>query len=203
VDLQHPANAKKSRDFRYLKKILTDVEIELVCNAENPDRVLWLLWACKETAYKVISKSYAGLSFLPRHWLVRLNQHDSMFTEGEVTIPGADAVFVQLNSPEGYVHCIGADNLPDLNNIIWGIESLPKSVAGENVEPSLFVRECLSARLADIYQLNFREMEIRRAQKGRELQPPHLYYKNKMTSFDISLSHDGQFIAYAFLKRLN
>ena len=80
---------------------------------------------------------------------------------------------------------------------------MPKSAAGENVEPSLFVRECLSARLADIYQLNFREMEIRRAKKGRELQPPHLYYENKKTPFDISLSHDGQFVAYAFLKQLN
>ena len=75
--------------------------------------------------------------------------------------------------------------------------------AGENVEPSLFVRECLSRRLADIYHLNFREMEIRRAKKGSELQPPYLYYENKKAPFDISLSHDGQFVAYAFLKQLN
>ena len=119
---QHPANARKSSDSRYLKKILTDVEIEFVQDAENPDKALWSLWACKETAYKVISKSYAGLSFLPRQWSVQLNQYDSMFTEGEVIIPGVGNVFVQLYSPEGYVHCVGSDNLPDLNNIIWGIE---------------------------------------------------------------------------------
>jgi phosphopantetheinyl transferase (holo-ACP synthase) len=203
VDLRHPANAKKSRDFRYLKKILTDVEIELVGDAENPDKALWSLWACKETAFKVISKSYTGLSFLPRHWSVQLNQCDGMFKEGEVTIPGVGAVFVQLRSPDDYVHCIGANNLPDLNNIIWGIESLPKSATAEEVEPSLFVRDCLSRRLADVYQLNFREMEVRRAKKGSELQPPYLYYENKKTSFDISLSHDGQFVAYAFLKQLH
>jgi len=126
-----------------------------------------------------------------------------MFTEGEVIVPGVKTVFVQLSSPEGYVHCVGSDNLSDLNNIIRGIESLPESVAGEDVEPSLFVRECFLARLAGIYQLNFRQMEIRRAKTGSELQPPQLYYENKKTSFDISLSHDGQFVAYAFLKRLN
>lgn len=98
------------------------------------------------------------------------------------------------------MHCIGADNLPDLDNITWGIESLPESMTGGNIEPSLFVRECLSRRLAGVYQLNFREMDIRREKKGCELQPPQLYYKNKKTSFDISLSHDGQFAAYAFLK---
>ena len=127
---QDPANAQKSRDSRYLKKILTNAEIEFVQDAENPDRALWSLWACKETAYKVISKSHAGAPFLPRHWSVQLNQPDSIFTEGEVLLPAGNSVFVQLYSPESYVHCIGSDNLSDLNKIIWGIESLPESVCG-------------------------------------------------------------------------
>ena len=160
---------------------------------------LWSLWACKETAYKVISKSSARAPFLPRQWSVQLNQSDSLFGKGEVIFPGANTVFVQFSRAESYVHCIGSDNLPDLDEIIWGIESLPESVAGKNNEPSLFVRECLYRRLADVYQLNFREMEIRRAEKNRELQPPRLYYQNKKAPFDISLSHDGQFVAYAYL----
>lgn len=192
---------KKSRDFRYLKKILTDVEIAFVCNAENPDRALWSFWACKETAYKVSRKSYAGLSFLPRQWPVRLDQYESTFTKGEVVISGVSTVFVLLYCTENYVHCIGTDDLPALDNITWGIDSLPEAVEGENIEPSLFVRECLFRKLACVYQLNFWEMEIRREKKGCELQPPHLYYENKKTSFDISLSHDGQFVAYAFLKQ--
>ena len=199
VDWKYPENARKSRDSRYLKKILTNVEIEFVHDAENPDRSLWSLWACKETAYKVISKSYARAPFLPRHWSVQLNQTENMFAEGEVIIPGGNSVFVQLYSAESYVHCIGSDNLPDLNKIIWGIESLPKSISGEHVEPSLFVRDCLSRKLADIYQLDFRQIEIIRAGKGRELQPPYLYYENKKAPFDISLSHDGNFIAYSFI----
>jgi phosphopantetheinyl transferase (holo-ACP synthase) len=190
-------------DFRYLKKILTDVEIEFVCKTENQNRALWSLWACKETAYKVISKSYAGASFLPRQWSVQLSQYERLFTEGAVIIPGLSGVFVRLYCADGYVHCVGSDNLPDLNNAIWGIEFLPKSASGENVEPSSFVRECLSRRLSDIHQLNFGKMAIRRAKEGRELQPPHLYYENKKIPFDISLSHDGQFVAYAFLKQLN
>jgi phosphopantetheinyl transferase (holo-ACP synthase) len=202
VDWKHPANAKKSSNFRYLKKILTDVEIEFIHDAENPDRALWSLWACKETAYKVISKSYAGLFFLPRHWSVQLNWHDNALIEGEVIIPGVNTVFVRLYCPEGCVHCVGSDNLLDLDDIIWSIDPVLKSASDENVDPSLFVRECLSRRLASIYQLNLGEMEIRRAKKGRELQPPQLYYENKKTPFDISLSHDGQFVAYAFLKQL-
>jgi len=166
--------------------------------------VLWSLWACKETAYKAIRKSYAGLSFLPRQWSVLLNGYDKVFTEGEVIIPGADTVFVRLfYLPEGCVHCVGSDNWADLNNIIWGLEPLPAFAAGESIEPSSFVRECLIRKLADIYQLNFRKLEIRRAKEGSELQPPQLYYKNREISFDISLSHDGKYVAFAFLKQLD
>ncbi|NTW76290.1 MAG: 4'-phosphopantetheinyl transferase superfamily protein [Syntrophaceae bacterium] len=203
VDWEHPANSNKSRDFRYLKKILTSVEIEFVYDSENPDKVLWSLWACKETAYKAIRKSYPGLSFLPRQWSVRLNGYDKMFTEGEVIIPGVNTVFARLfYLPEGCVHCVGADNRADLDNIIWGIEPLPEFTSGEIIEPSSFVRKCLVRKLAGLYQLNFRELEVRRAKEGGELQPPQLYYENRETSFDISLSHDGKFAAYAFLKQL-
>lgn len=194
----------KSRDFRYLKKILTSAEIEFVCNSENPDKALWSFWACKETGYKTIRKSYAGLSFLPRQWSVRLNRHNKMLTEGEVVIAGADPVFVRIfDLPAGCMHCVGADNLTDLDGIIWGIETLPEFSSGEDNEPSSFGRRCLTRKLAGLYKLNFRELEVRRAGGGGELQPPQLYYENKKTPFDISLSHDGKFVAYAFLKQLN
>jgi hypothetical protein len=148
----------------------------------------------------VIAKSDARAPFLPRSWSVQLNKTDCVFASGKVLLPAGKTVFVQLYSPQGYVHCIGADNLPDLNKIIWGIEPLPESAFGTNVEPSLFVRECLFRRLADIYSLNIQKMEIRRAKKGHELQPPVLYYENKVAPFDISLSHDERLIAYAFCR---
>jgi hypothetical protein len=127
-----------------------------------------------------------------------------MFTEGEVFIGGADPVFVRIfDLPAGCMHCVGADNLTDLDGIIWGIETLPEFSSGEDNEPSSFGRRCLTRKLAGLYRLNFQELEVRRDGGGGELQPPQLYYENKKTPFDISLSHDGKFVAYAFLKRFN
>jgi phosphopantetheinyl transferase (holo-ACP synthase) len=201
VDLQHPANAQKSRDLRYLKKILTNAEIDLIRVAENPDKLLWSFWACKETAYKVIRKLKDGAPFLPRLWFVQLNSDQSadILRAGEVVIPGAKPVFVQLSSTENSMHCIGADNRNDLDKITWGIEPVPRTGAGENMDPSMFGRQCLIRRMADIYSLDFRAMEVKRSKIGSELQPPQLYYENNKAPFDISLSHDGQFVAYAFL----
>lgn len=190
---------KKNRDLRYLKKILTNAEIEFVHDAGNPEEMLWALWACKETAYKVVSKGDAGVPFLPRQWSVQLNCSDNMPWKTEVVFPQGNDVFVRIFFAENYVHCIGSDNLADLDKIIWGIDPVPHTEAFEIVDHSLFVRECLCRKLADTYHLNFRELEVRRAKKDLELQPPYLFYENKRASFDISLSHDGQFVAYAFI----
>ncbi|PKN76588.1 MAG: hypothetical protein CVU52_04150 [Deltaproteobacteria bacterium HGW-Deltaproteobacteria-10] len=199
VDLQHPENAKKSRDSRYLKKILTPAEIESVRDSHDPDRKLWALWACKETACKVIGKSSPSTPFLPRHWSVQLNFTDSTLVKGEVVLPAGNSVFVQLCCPENYVHCIGSLDFRELDKIIRGVECLPEVVSGENVDHSFFVRDCLFRRLADSYQLDFRDMAIKREKEGHELLPPLFYYKNKKAPLDVSLSHDGRYVAYAFL----
>jgi phosphopantetheinyl transferase (holo-ACP synthase) len=201
VDWKDPANAQKSRDSRYLKKILTAAEIEFVRGSRNPDVTLWSLWACKETAYKVISKSSASAAFLPRRWPVKLNQEAFTPVDGEIVIPEQNKVFVQLLIAESYVHCIGSDNLSVLGKIIRGVDRLPPSEEEKIVDPSQFGRTCLIRRLAVLDNLNFAALSIRRTQKDGELQPPCVYLDNKEAPFDISLSHDGQFTAYAFIKK--
>ena len=56
---------KKSMDSRFLKKIFTDEENEIVNLAQNSDTELWVFWACKEVAYKVMKKSYNEDSLIP------------------------------------------------------------------------------------------------------------------------------------------
>jgi len=45
---------KKSMDSRFLKIIITDEENEIVNLAQNSDTALWVFWACKEVAYKIL-----------------------------------------------------------------------------------------------------------------------------------------------------
>ncbi len=135
---------------------------------------------------------------MPRLWPVKLSLHEQDFADGKVVVSKDCTVYVRLFLSESYVHCIGSNISANLDEIIWSVESLPKATPATNFEPSVFLRECLSARLAETYKLDFEAIDVRRPKKNGELQPPHLFYKNKKTSFDISLSHDGRFIAYAF-----
>jgi phosphopantetheinyl transferase (holo-ACP synthase) len=194
VDLKEPANAGKSVDSRFLKKILTDAEIDFVKNAENSDAALWSLWACKETAYKVIKKTSSETAFVPRRWQTVFCKTQSEFSEGEVIIPEKGSVFIRLFSNSEYIHCVGADSLAALDKLIWSVDVLPEK---EN-NFSLFSRQCLAQNLAQFFSLNLQQIKIRRTRENGELQPPCVYVDGKKTDIDISLSHDGRFVAYAF-----
>ncbi|MCX5849518.1 MAG: 4'-phosphopantetheinyl transferase superfamily protein [Deltaproteobacteria bacterium] len=193
VDLKEPANAGKSRDSRFLKKILTNAEIEFVQNAGNSDAALWSHWACKETAYKVVKKSFSDVAFLPRQWPVTFRMTKSKYSDGEVTIPGKGKIYIRLFSNSQYVHCIGADVLTALDKLIWSVEALPEE---EGINPSLFLRHSVGQNLAQYFSLNFHQIRIKRTRENGELQPPRVYVGNRKTDIDISLSHDGRFIAY-------
>lgn len=199
VDLREPLNAGKSQDSRFLKKILTVAEIDFVQNAENTDKALWSLWACKETAYKVIKKKCVDAAFLPRRWTVILKKSESAYLDGEVKIPDAEAVYVRLFSHFRYVHCVGADHPADLDKLVCKVEVLPEKENEKRVDSSLFARKCLALGIADFFRLNLSDIKVNRVQDKSELQPPHVHIGGKKSDIDISISHDGHLVAYAFL----
>ena len=186
------ANAGKSRDSRFLAKILTDAEIELVRNAENPDLALWSLWACKETAYKVIKKISSDIAFIPRRWQTVFDNAPSDYAEGKVIISGQSIVCIRLFAKAGYVHCAGSDDRSALDKLIWDVETLPNA----ETDPSIFTRKRLTDRLTKLLSLNSHQIEIQRTRKNGELSPPQVYCSGDKTDMDISLSHDGRFVAY-------
>jgi hypothetical protein len=192
-------NAGKGRDSRFLKKILTVAEIDFVQNAENPDKALWALWSCKETAYKVIKKKCVNAAFLPRQWTVILKKSESASLDGEVKVPDAEVVYVRLFSHFRYVHCVGADHPADLDRLVCKVKVLSEKENEKRIDPSLLARKCLALSIADFFRLNLNDIKINRARNKSELQPPYVYIGSKKSDIDISLSHDGQFIAYAFL----
>jgi phosphopantetheinyl transferase (holo-ACP synthase) len=70
---------KKSMDSRFLKKIITDEEIEIVNLAQNSDIALWSFWACKEVAYKVMKKSHNEDSLIPHRQSVNIRLQSTVF----------------------------------------------------------------------------------------------------------------------------
>jgi len=141
-----------------------------------------------------MKKSFPDSAFIPRRWQTVFTKTQSEYLEGKVIIPGNESVFIRLFSNSRYVHCVGADNLAALDKLIWSVEVLPE---GDTINPSLFLRECLGKKIADNFSLNFHDVKIKRTRENGELQPPCVFVGGKKTGIDISLSHDGRFVAYA------
>jgi hypothetical protein len=72
VDLQEPGNRGKSRDERFLARVFTTDERELITRAAAPDTLLWVLWAAKEAAYKAVSGGDPAVCSIPRRYPVHI-----------------------------------------------------------------------------------------------------------------------------------
>ena len=56
VDLTDPRCQGRSESVRFLARVCTAAEAVRIRGSDTPDRTLWLLWAAKEAAFKVVSK---------------------------------------------------------------------------------------------------------------------------------------------------
>ncbi|PKN60965.1 MAG: hypothetical protein CVU53_00290, partial [Deltaproteobacteria bacterium HGW-Deltaproteobacteria-11] len=54
-------------------------------------------------------------------------------------------------------------------------------------------------RLAELLHASAADIAIRRFQDNHGLGPPRPYFRGKPAPFDLSLSHDGAFVAYAMI----
>ncbi|NLX50479.1 MAG: 4'-phosphopantetheinyl transferase superfamily protein [Deltaproteobacteria bacterium] len=210
VDLTSPANLQKSTDLRFLRKILTATEIDEVANAGMPDAALWSFWACKEAAYKVFSKQTGDAAFLPRRWSVCLErplpwegfaqtQPDGIFPAGwtgkAVVTAEERRVFCRLFITETHVHSLAADETGALERAVARVVPLQNGWGA-----SVAVRESLVTALADFFREDPSLFTVVRPAREDGLPgPPLLCRCGAATGLDISLSHDGQFMAYAFL----
>lgn len=146
-----------------------------------------------------MKKHRSDTAFIPRRWQTVLRKIQPDYSEGDVVTPGKGGIYVRLFREVDYIHCIGSDNPKTLNKIIWNVAALSRD---EETRPSRHVRYCLAQNLAQYFSLDFHQIKIKRTRANGELLPPCVYVEGRKTDIDISLSHDGRFVAYAFSESL-
>ena len=181
-------------------------EIRLIKESSDPDAMLWMLWAGKEAAYKALSKS-TQVSSSPSRFRVAPGTpavSDSIggYFSGRVIAPGAE-ISLGIFREDDYVHAIASLGTAEIagKKIIWSVRRITgrrdritashQSHAVRKEARDLFARQ-FHARKEDI--------SIVRRRDNRDRQgPPVLLLNGKKAAIDISLSHDGMFIACALL----
>jgi phosphopantetheine--protein transferase-like protein len=204
VDLQTTDAIGKSGDAKFIQRVLGPDEQEMVFNSKHPDISLWAFWSAKETAYKAISKIFPDVSSAPRRYPVTLHEVEGSNTLfGDVNTPKGPLT-VTISIDEDYIHCIGAVDYKNASDkVVWGVKKIDSDKKFETI--SLSKRESLSARsfaidhMAVGLNLNPDDIHIDRNQFPCRYSPPIVFIKGKKENIDLSLSHDGRFVAFAYL----
>ena len=206
MDLTDPQNMGKSRDTRFINRVFTPDEQELISHAENQDAILWALWAGKEAAYKLVKKLEPSATSIPRLYKVSLDcgKESVRFSSGSDILTGFvdtpyGRILIKVFVTFDYVHCIGTSStLDEMDAVFWHVDRIsPDSQASPDCE-SAFVRKALKLRLSAHYDKSPENIEIRRVNNAYGLGPPFVRINGERAAIDVSLSHDGFLAAYAF-----
>jgi phosphopantetheine--protein transferase-like protein len=222
VDLAEPGVAGKERDLRFMERVFTPAERERILTAAAPTLALWKTWAAKETAFKIASKLREGVVFAHRRFeVVPDTAGEPERAIGEAIGHWASVHFddleigVRWETARDYVHCVGqlvrrehgaAAGGPETprrtRRVLAGVLHHSQSLSGElsraeqaSVHSSASERaRLLARRLMDRWDLQ--GAEIVRSWRAWGWSPPVLSHQGRpVAGFDVSLSHDGRFVA--------
>ncbi len=204
VDLHDPESRPGAIHNRFDARVFSFDEREALSDSAFAHELRWTLWAAKESAYKVAKKLDPAVRFLPRDFVVR------RITEGRALVMHETGAFdVRLRRTDDWVGAVAtpmaanaartkaanaawttAANAPSTHRpITAGIERLEVTGA----DPSRTVRELTCAALALGMNLPPGQVQIA-ADRGI----PVAFWRNRRLPVDLSLSHHGRFVAWAW-----
>jgi phosphopantetheinyl transferase (holo-ACP synthase) len=210
VDLSEPSARGKWRHRRFLERVFALREQDAILASPEPDRILWSFWAAKEAAFKVARKRDARLCFAPRSLEVIATPPVPQHPSAGLVLTPQGPVRIRWTQAPTSLHAIGweDDGGSEPPSFRAGVELL----VGEEIDRRLHeltareLAQALSpasraARLLVKHLLResaAHEVEVLRSLEGDALGPPRLYVEGlRRDDIDVSLSHDGDFVAAA------
>ena len=84
VDLAQASQDSNWRRKGFLDKVFTPQEQQLIHNATDPDRMVWLLWSMKESTYKLAVRKTKNRTFAPTKIACSITEVTKSTAEGTV-----------------------------------------------------------------------------------------------------------------------
>jgi phosphopantetheinyl transferase len=179
VDLEVPSPLKSDRKKRFLDKVFTLQEKNLIDFSENPDVMIWRLWSMKESAYKIVNRAENKRSFAP----LKLQCEIINPNEGVVRID-RHLINTKTIISKNYIRSVATNS--SKNRIV---EFLIKFDSNNQAEQSQILHENLMNIVGATYQIPKENLTLKKNNFG----VPVLWYKNNSFDVDFSLSHHGKF----------
>lgn len=215
VDLTD-VRGEKSRDTRFMERVFCPAERRTISRASNPERLLWVHWTAKETAFKIISKLAGPPVFVHQRFVCTLTRETQEEISGEVTHDETRIPFRCLLAAD-YVHSVGVLGDDDGVAIYSDVAATEKTQRLQPVDDDLnrhgfsaleresihrresaLVRAYCKRAIAERLQVDLKRLQIVRPQRNHTSLPPYLLLDGKRVDVDVSLSHHGAYLAWAY-----
>lgn len=187
VDFEDPETRKKQLHPRFDQRIFSEQELHALAQSDDPHRLRWAMWAAKEASYKCGRKQVQNLIFSPRQFVV-LPQDDARL---HVRHPQFDFE-VELQMSAQRVHALARCS-SHCNSHQNALTAVLKVSPTQQQNPSQSIRYWARHCLAPYVQISAGDLSIVTADKIPYLQGP-----DHQILGDLSLSHHGRFLAFAF-----
>ncbi|MCM4156814.1 4'-phosphopantetheinyl transferase superfamily protein [Gramella sp. AN32] len=158
---------KKAGNPRFLQKIFTPREQEIIQISENPDLQLWQFWSAKESAYKAHQRKFQ----LAR----KFNPLDFAVDPNNFTVKIGDSVYpVIVQKIKSFIYS---------KTVFTSIQKFQTFFSEGNKIPSEDIIELIG--LTADFQIVKNHLGI-----------PSLHQKSSSREYPISISHEGKFSSF-------
>ena len=182
MDLADRETALHAMHPRFDERVFGAEELSWVRRHGNPAR--WMLWAAKESAYKAAKRLEPQTCFSPRRFVVRLGDQPI----GTVRF-GERLFSVQIGLDTDACHAVAWARSGRSSVVVSGVRPL----AADEPWPRFAARRFAIDALAAYFGVARSDLDL--VKEGRL---PKLLLHGKPQGGDLSLSHHGRFVAFAY-----
>lgn len=169
---------------RFIARVFTAQEQKLIFGCGEPERILWAIWACKESAYKAMRRINAGTIFCHKNFAV--DPDLSMVAYEDYHLDCRVIFYPDMI----LAWAITGGLLQQTENRFASLEV--NSQVGASDSGSAAVRKLICSMAAETFAVAPAAIHV---EKAHSKSAPVLMYDNRILSEAISLSHHGRYVA--------
>lgn len=185
VDLTFASIGHRWKEQRFMDKVFSIDEQNLIADADNQFQTIWLLWTMKESAYKIHVQQYSKHFFVPTKITGQLHSK----TEGSVEICN-DIYHTSSNITKDYIYTIACKE--NSKNVTGGCFKI------KDASYTTQRRESYRSVLRTFSKLSnscIEALEIRKNKFG----VPEIFWNHRKQLIPFSITHHGHYYGCAML----
>ena len=176
-------------------------------------KVYWIFFAAKEAAYKLLIQAGIEISNFSENLKVDIENQKVNYIKKDIT------VYFKVLQQSNYIHVTAVLNKQQLNNLEYNIHFISSNFhyifdnklkknedeifskdeyKWMSTNMSVAVRYHLKEYLKFKYDFDYLDFEILKKESVKGKMVPFISFKNQEIDINLSLSHHGNYVAYAY-----